>query len=411
MRSEIRKEIQAYIQYINEHRNDYADKYEVHIPTLLFLSQMLLEKNLWADKEMILAMAQTLVEQIGKAPDRYLASSDMGMYGDLGQLSFAIHTIKDETGELRETSELLDRFLLEQACRKVKVFCQRKLSLDSYDVLGGIAGVVYYLLDCEEILDQPKEKLKLRELIRFLIYLSGDYFYFGKKVLRYHIRRNQQFLPEERKTMKQGHINFGMAHGVAGPLVALAKAKNYGIQEMYLDEAIWKLFGLYEELCVEENGIVRYPRRLPIHCYVNKTSVDLTENAGWCYGNLGIVRCLMKTAKYLGKPMEYAHYLDKLADILAQPVKAYNLSSPIVCHGYGSVISIQTYAFRESMDKRCLINLERNMAITLQEHRKKMKQEEYREDVSLLSGSAGTILALCNSMNGNFTYGNLLFMD
>lgn len=183
--------------------------------------------------------------------------------------------------------------------------------------------------------------------------------------------------------MKQGHINFGMAHGVAGPLVALAKAKRQGIQEMYLEEAIWKLFGLYEELCVENNGIVRYPRRLPIDCYVSKTSADLTENAGWCYGNLGIVRSLMKTAKYLRKPMEYAYYLDKLVDILAQPAKEYNLSSPIVCYGYGSVISIQKYAFLESQDERCLVNLERNVEITLKEHRKKMQDEGYRKDFSI----------------------------
>ena len=109
--------------------------------------------------------------------------------------------------------------------------------------------------------------------------------------------------------------------------------------------------------------------------------------------------------------MKYAYYLDKLVDILAQPAKEYNLSSPIVCHGYGSVITIQTYAFLESQDERCLVNLKRNMEITLREHRKKMQEEGYREDFSLLNGSAGTILALCNSMTSNLTYGKLLFMD
>ena len=51
------------------------------------------------------------------------------------------------------------------------------------------------------------------------------------------------------------------------------------------------------------------------------------------------------------------------------------------------------------------------MEITLKEHRKKMQDEGYRKDFSLLNGSAGTILALCNSMTGNLTYGKLLFMD
>ena len=60
-----------------------------------------------------------------------------------------------------------------------------------------------------------------------------------------------------------------------------------------------------------------------------------------------------------------------------------NLSSPIVCHGYGSVISIQKYAFLESQDERCLVNLERNVEITLKEHRKKMQDEGYRKDFSI----------------------------
>ena len=409
MKSEIKEEIQNYIRYINGH--DLEDQCEEYIQMLFFLSQMMLEKDLELDERVIQSMAQKLVEQIGQTLNTHFGSYDKGMCSELGMLTFSIHEIMGRTGELKETSELLNRFLLDQACQKAELFQQRKLSFDSYDMLGGIAGVVYYLLDCEEIVNKPEGKLKLRELIRFLIYLSGDYSYWGKHILRYHIRRRQQFLAIEQKTMKQGHINFGTAHGVAGQLVALAKAKRKGIQEMYLEEAIWKLFGLYEELCVEENGIVRYPRRLPVDCYVSKTSADLTENAGWCYGNLGIVRSLMKTAKCLRKPMKYAYYLDKLVDILAQPAKEYNLSSPIVCHGYGSVITIQTYAFLESQDERCLVNLKRNMEITLREHRKKMQEEGYREDFSLLNGSAGTILALCNSMTSNLTYGKLLFMD
>ena len=57
-------------------------------------------------------------------------------------LTFSAHEIMGRTGELKETSELLDRFLLDQACQKADLFQQRKLSFGSYDILGGIAGVV-----------------------------------------------------------------------------------------------------------------------------------------------------------------------------------------------------------------------------------------------------------------------------
>lgn len=158
---------------------------------------MMLEESLGADERVIQSMAQKMVGLLGQDLDIDFVSPNDGMYGGLGVLTFSAHEIMGRTGELKETSELLDRFLLDQACQKADLFQQRKLSFGSYDILGGIAGVVYYLLDCEEILNQPEEKLKLRDLIRFLIYLSGDYSYWGKQILRYHIRRRQQFLAIE----------------------------------------------------------------------------------------------------------------------------------------------------------------------------------------------------------------------
>lgn len=217
---------------------------------------MMLEESLGADERVIQSMAQKMVGLLGQDLDIDFASPNDGMYGGLGVLIFSVHEIMGRTGELKETSELLDRFLLDQACQKADLFQQRKLSFGSYDILGGIAGVVYYLLDCEEILNQPEEKLKLRDLIRFLIYLSGDYSYWGKQILRYHIRRRQQFLAIERKTMKQGHINFGMAHGVAGPLVALRRRrdkesrkciwrKQSGNYSGCMRNYVWRIMGLF----------------------------------------------------------------------------------------------------------------------------------------------------------------------
>ena len=137
---------------------------------------------------------------------------------------------------------------------------------------------------------------------------------------------------------------------------------------------MWRIMGLFA---------IREGFRLTVMSA--KRALILRRMPGGVMGILGfgIVRSLMKTAKYLRKPMEYAYYLDKLVDILAQPAKEYNLSSPIVCHGYGSVISIQKYAFLESQDERCLVNLERNVEITLKEHRKKMQDEGYRKDFSI----------------------------
>lgn len=103
---------------------------------------MMLEESLGADERVIQSMAQKMVGLLGQDLDIDFASPNDGMYGGLGVLTFSVHEIMGRTGELKETSELLDRFLLDQACQKADLFQQRKLSFGSYDILGGIAGVV-----------------------------------------------------------------------------------------------------------------------------------------------------------------------------------------------------------------------------------------------------------------------------
>ena len=102
----------------------------------------MLEESLGADERVIQSMAQKMVGLLGQDLDIDFASPNDGMYGGLGVLTFSAHEIMGRTGELKETSELLDRFLLDQACQKADLFQQRKLSFGSYDILGGIAGVV-----------------------------------------------------------------------------------------------------------------------------------------------------------------------------------------------------------------------------------------------------------------------------
>lgn len=265
----------------------------------------------------------------------------MGSYFGTFRENGIVVTVTDQSGQ-EFVSYYLQKLLLQMGCNVVGEY--KVVALEELDQEEVIERIVSNIV---KAFSDQEQYISTADLENTFQYLKARF-----------VNADMEQYKDESYEIKYWYDS-GMAHGVAGPLVALAKAKRQGIQEMYLEEAIWKLFGLYEELCVENNGIVRYPRRLPIDCYVSKTSADLTENAGWCYGNLGIVRSLMKTAKYLRKPMEYAYYLDKLVDILAQPAKEYNLSSPIVCHGYGSVISIQKYAFLESQDERCLVNLER----------------------------------------------------
>ena len=153
MKSEVKEEIQTYIRYINE--NDLRDKCEEYIQMFFFLSQMMLEESLGADERVIQSMAQKMVGLLGQDLDIDFASPNDGMYGGLGVLTFSAHEIMGRTGELKETSELLDRFLLDQACQKADLFQQRKLSFGSYDILGG--RLWFMSVTEKEALRQPRK--------------------------------------------------------------------------------------------------------------------------------------------------------------------------------------------------------------------------------------------------------------
>lgn len=411
--NKVSDEIKRYVQCAMEFYQ-VEEKYDaVEECFLLFFMTQILDmsyRESWNTD--VLKVIEKLVVTISRNPEYYINIYDSKMYSPIGMIAFSFHEITRKTGELKAESEYLNNLLLENAIEKTRAFHKEKVSFATYDILSGISGVVYYLLDCADIMESVGKRLEIRSLLRFLIYLSEDYVYKGKQILRYHIRRKYQLLKSERQEMKKGHINFGTAHGLMGPLVTLAKAKKNKMLEEKQEDAIGKLFGLYEQFCIEKNGISFYPRRLSVEDYVDGKSSDLTENSGWCYGNLGIVRGLMKAACYREDGNAYCDYLNKFVKIIEQPIENYHLCSPILCHGYGSVVSLQMYAFRESKDERCLTNLERNMEMLLKEHKKKMEENEgYKFDLSILDGSAGVVLTMQNYITKNLTYGKLLFMD
>lgn len=409
----IQEEINNYVDYILSYSlNSHSAKwYDNCIDILFFLTQIMHDDEKKMDQNVSNAISN-LIFAINQYPKKCLSYFDTGMYSKLGLLAFSIRELNKIVDGLQETSKLLNKVILNNNYRKIQRFQQSKLTFSDYDILGGVSGVVYYLLDCQDILEDSKDMLTMRELIRYLIYLAKDYTYKGNRVIRYHIRKKQQFLQKERAQMKLGHINFGTAHGIAGPMVTLAKAKWRGILEQELDESIERLRELYRRFCVELESDVLFPRRLAVESFVTGKSTDLTENSGWCYGNLGIIRNLMKTSRYMEDESMYQFYLNKFIDLIDREEVEYNLDSPIICHGFAGIISTQVYAFKESKDEKCLVNIKRNLERTLIEHQKKERDSEnYINNFSFLDGSTGAILAMQNSLTLNLSFGKILLVD
>lgn len=402
-------------EVINNYIQDFIDKYRYenvdetdYIDVLFWISQIIGQKDLEKYEYELQKILKKILNEMIKNNGQFVSVNNMGMIGGLGQVAFGINTISKKLSILEDLALSINDIFLNLWDEIIDYMVENPIVFHCYDAIAGASGALYYILDCD--MDVHNDR-RVQKLIEFLIYLSKNYKFKDQYIIRYHIKKEQQFQEEEKVMMPDGHINFGMAHGIMGPLLALAKAYSMKFRNKGLKVTIVNLIGLYEKFSDKTNGVLKYPRRLSIEDYLNDQKSDITVNSGWCYGNISLVRGLMKSEKYIGDLEMYNYYKSELLKIIAQPTDLYNLSSPILCHGYSSVITIQLAAFRETGDI-CFFNLlERNLALLMKEHDARKNDIQYINNTSLLLGSGGVILTLLESQTKKCEYNHLLMMD
>lgn len=250
------------------------------------------------------------------SPERCAFLLKAGMDGGIREAAFAIKNLSEYSGELKNVNFSLNSYLLKTIDSKLKMISEYPLVFGLYDVVSGIAGDLYYLLDCDDILSDTKSLLKIKEILNVIVSLSDDYQFKGMNIIRFHIKQEQQYQKSERDEMINGHINLGMAHGIMGALIVLAKAYKLGIFQRR--DTILKLYHIYKKFEKRNGEILRYPRRLSVEKYNEGKWNDLNMNCGWCYGNISIVRGMMKVSSYMNWEDEYKFYAARLVNIINQ---------------------------------------------------------------------------------------------
>ncbi len=245
-------------------------------------------------------------------------------------------------------------------------------------------------------------------ICEYLSILSEEKDYGNERIIGYHIEGENQFLEIERETQPNGHLNFGVAHGIISPIFTLAEVyKKHNKKELMC--VINKLLNLYEEV-ENKDKVVSYPMQLKYEDYIRKEYLG-RKVSSWCYGNIGIVRALMIIYKNLENLNKYNKYKEELVRIVNQSCEKYALECSYLCHGYAGIIAIQIQSYVETRDARFLYTLDRNInkLISL-EKEGFLGSNSYKEDVSLLEGKAGVILTLLSIFSENVVFSDLMLI-
>lgn len=345
-----------------------------------------------------------------------------GMLYEFGIFTFSVNNIYRKTGELSKIKNSLNNYILNSTDNLVEKYISSSVNMRFYDCISGVSGVLYYLLDTDiNLLDLNK----IENLINYLIQLTENKCYKGKRVINYHITKDIFSRYGDEMLFPNGNINFGISHGMMGPLLALTKAYDmFGYNKIL--EAIKILLDIYEQFSNNEKGILYYPTQLPLENYLEKRNNKFYNNAGWCYGNISIVLGLMKVYKTLKDKEKYHYYMTHLLNIINQDLKSYLLEYPVICHGFTSVVAEQISSNRITADDRFLINLDRNVSAVIQSYnewnniykkkntfevRKDIGIQGHKDDLTFLTGSGGIFLNFFNILTSQNSYEKLLMID
>lgn len=273
--------------------------------------------------------------------------SGLGAFGGLTEILFAAKIFYKKTGAYGKFLQTLESIVCQEAigytaCCKEEI---EELKVIHYDLINGLTGIaMYYLWDRK--LSEP-ENFLLKEILNYFVTICC-----AKKtsVPGWHIKTGNQYRIQDVEEYPHGSIDFGLSHGMMGPLMVMAEAYSKKIVVEGQREAICKLVDLYMIFKKDINGVFHWPSQLDFTDFQRlEWNTDKRNNrVSWCYGNIGISRALYLVGKNIsdGALMEFAY--KNIIGIANLNINTYKLESAILCHGYGGLLSILNVVNREN---------------------------------------------------------------
>lgn len=207
-----------------------------------------------------------------------------------------------------------------------------------YDIISGAAGILAALVT----LEAPDEDVQaaIGELLTYLLWLGEPAQPVGKE--RWFIPPRLLPTEEHRQVAPQGHFNCGIAHGIPGPLAALALAWLAGYRYPGLRETIAYLAGWIVEHQVNAPWGGDWPDCVPLEsaCDPERWRSLPPTRIAWCYGAPGVARSLWLAGQALDDEPLRQQALQAIETALRRLTTGGHIVSPHLCHGIAGLLQI-----------------------------------------------------------------------
>lgn len=219
-------------------------------------------------------------------------------------------------------------------------------TVGNFELIEGITGPLRYLLD---YVDNEKMYNMASKLVEILVKRSQSQNIDDHSIPGWFYKPSSNEAKNMSIDTNIGVINYGVSHGMGGPLMTLSLAYKKGIQVDGIEKAIDSIFTEYNKAAFWVNDIIYWPRKITLEQYIGQKEIITCPNPmSWCYGSIGILRVMYLTSMYTQNKKIKMYAINNLKKIAEMKISDYMLLMPVNCHGYAGTVSIMSEMYYDT---------------------------------------------------------------
>ncbi|WP_327586956.1 lanthionine synthetase C family protein [Nonomuraea sp. NBC_00507] len=204
-----------------------------------------------------------------------------------------------------------------------------------FDVIRGLTGLGAYLLRREP--DGETMRAVLEYLVRLTEPVKDD----GETLPGWWSPSSPDGHPHP--DFPGGHANFGLAHGIGGPLALLALAARRGITAAGHLKAMLRILEWFDQWRNDTGPGPCWPYWINRdHLRAGRRELYGPQRPGWCYGTAGLARAQQLAALAMGDNRRLNMAGHALAQAMADPAHRAPTADASLCHGYAGMAHLIT---------------------------------------------------------------------
>lgn len=268
-------------------------------------------------------------------------------FGGITHAAFVVYNLSKTTPKINIFLQGINELLLSNLSIFLEASDKNEFNtVGNFEVIMGLSGPLRYLLYFTE---NPKMKNMVERIIDVFIKRSKDIFILEHKVPGWHYYPSETEKSFMNEKALNGCINYGVSHGMGGPLITLSLAYNIGIRKDGLEDAINGLVSEYMKALYYVNKIAYWPGKITYEQYIGLENIAKSQNKmSWCYGSVGILRALYMSGVFMHDVKIEKFALNELLKISQMDLAYYLLDSAIICHGFIGTASIFNLMYLET---------------------------------------------------------------